>query len=182
MKTNILEKAIYDALTTIGLEQKVDIAFEKPNNPEHGDVSTNIALQLASALKNSPRKIAENIVDNLNFDQSIIEKIEIAGPGFINFKFNNNFFTSQLNDILLENDSYGKQKIGEGIKVNVEYVSANPTGLLHLGHGRNAAIGDTIANIYIWLGYDVTREYYFNNAGNQMNNLVTSIYVRYMHE
>lgn len=182
MKIDILEKAITNALATIGIEQEVEIAFEKPNNPDHGDVSTNIALQLASALKNSPRKIAENIVENLNFDQSIIERIDIAGPGFINFKFNNNYFTSQLSDILLENESYGKQSIGNGIKVNVEYVSANPTGLLHLGHGRNAAIGDTIANIYTWLGYDVTREYYFNNAGNQMNNLVNSIYVRYMHE
>ncbi len=182
MKINILEKAILNALTTIGLEQEVDIAFEKPNNPEHGDVSTNIALQLASVLKNSPRKIAENIIENLDFDKTIIDKIEIAGPGFINFKFNNNYFTNQLNGILSENDNYGKQKIGEGVKVNVEYVSANPTGLLHLGHGRNAAIGDTIANIYKWLGYDITREYYFNNAGNQMNNLVNSIYVRYMHE
>lgn len=182
MKINILEKAISNALTTIGLDQEVEIAFEKPNNSEHGDVSTNIALQLASALKNSPRKIAESIVENLNYDESIIEKIDIAGPGFINFKFNNNYYTNQLNNILLANESFGKQTIGIGIKVNVEYVSANPTGLLHLGHGRNAAIGDTIANIYEWLGYDVTREYYFNNAGNQMNNLVNSIYVRYMHE
>jgi arginyl-tRNA synthetase len=182
MKINILEKAISNALTTIGLDQEVEIAFEKPNNSEHGDVSTNIALQLASALKNSPRKIAESIVENLNYDESIIEKIDIAGPGFINFKFNNNYYTNQLNNILLANESFGKQTIGNGIKVNVEYVSANPTGLLHLGHGRNAAIGDTIANIYEWLGYDVTREYYFNNAGNQMNNLVNSIYVRYMHE
>jgi len=182
MKINILEKAISNALTTIGLDQEVEIAFEKPNNSEHGDVSTNIALQLASALKNSPRKIAESIVENLNYDESIIEKIDIAGPGFINFKFNNNYYTNQLNNILLANESFCKQTIGNGIKVNVEYVSANPTGLLHLGHGRNAAIGDTIANIYEWLGYDVTREYYFNNAGNQMNNLVNSIYVRYMHE
>ena len=182
MKINILEKAISNALTTIGLDQEVEIAFEKPNNSEHGDVSTNIALQLASALKNSPRKIAESIVENLNYDESIIEKIDIAGPGFINFKFNNNYYTNQLNNILLANELFGKQTIGNGIKVNVEYVSANPTGLLHLGHGRNAAIGDTIANIYEWLGYDVTREYYFNNAGNQMNNLVNSIYVRYMHE
>jgi len=182
MKINILENAITNALVNIGLEQDVNIAFEKPNNPEHGDVSTNIALQLASILKNSPRKIAEDIIANISIDEAIIRNIEIAGPGFINFKFNNSYYTNQLNSILLENDKYGKQNIGKGIKVNVEYVSANPTGLLHLGHGRNAAIGDTIANIYVWLGYDVTREYYFNNAGNQMNNLVNSIYVRYMHE
>lgn len=182
MKINILENAITNALVNIGIEQDVNIAFEKPNNPEHGDVSTNIALQLASILKNSPRKIAEDIIANISIDEAIIRNIEIAGPGFINFKFNNSYYTNQLNSILLENDKYGKQNIGKGIKVNVEYVSANPTGLLHLGHGRNAAIGDTIANIYVWLGYDVTREYYFNNAGNQMNNLVNSIYVRYMHE
>ncbi|MEZ4723387.1 MAG: arginine--tRNA ligase [Candidatus Kapaibacterium sp.] len=180
MKIKIIENALSNALSKIGLEEIPQIAFEKPNNPDHGDISTNIALQLASILKNSPTKIAESILQNLEYDESLIEKVEIAGPGFINFKFNTNYFTSQLEYIRSKNEIYGQQDIGNGIRVNVEYVSANPTGLLHLGHGRNAAIGDTIANIYEWLGYDVTREYYFNNAGNQMNNLVNSIYVRYL--
>lgn len=181
MKTNKLELQIINALKSLGIEDSIEIAFEKPNNPEHGDISTNIALQLASKLKNSPRKIAEQIVELISNKSDYISNIEIAGPGFINFKFSSKYFTEQLNDILEAGVEYGKQNIGNNIKVNVEYVSANPTGLLHLGHGRNAAIGDTIANIYDWLGYDVTREYYFNNAGNQMNNLVTSIYIRYMH-
>lgn len=178
---NKLEIEFKVALSKIGFQEEISIAFEKPNNPEHGDLSTNLALQLSSRLKNSPRKIAESIIQNLSFDENIIEKVDIAGPGFINIKFKPNYYTNKLYDVLLEGDSYGRKNIGNGIKVNVEYVSANPTGLLHLGHGRNAAIGDTIANIYDWLGYDVTREYYFNNAGNQMNNLVQSIYVRYMH-
>ena len=181
MKTNILEELIKVALTTLGLEETIDIAFEKPNNTEHGDISTNIALQLASKLKNSPQNIAEQIVKLISNKSDYIKSIDIAGPGFINFKFTSKYYTEQLNSILEIGEYYGKQKIGNGVKVNIEYVSANPTGLLHLGHGRNAAIGDTIANIYEWLGYDVTREYYFNNAGNQMNNLVTSIYTRYMH-
>lgn len=181
MKTNKLENQIHNALNSLGLKEKIDIAFEKPNNSEHGDISTNIALQLASKLRNSPRNIAEDIVRLISNNSDDISNVEIAGPGFINFTFNPKYYTDQLNEILNLGSDYGKQTIGNNIKVNVEYVSANPTGLLHLGHGRNAAIGDTIANIYDWLGYEVTREYYFNNAGNQMNNLVTSIYVRYMH-
>lgn len=181
MKTNKLEIQIMNSLKSLGIEDSIEIAFEKPNNPEHGDISTNIALQLASKLKYPPRKIAEQIVELISNNSDYISNIEIAGPGFINFKFSSKYYTEQLNDILEAGVEYGKQEIGNNIKVNVEYVSANPTGLLHLGHGRNAAIGDTIANIYDWLGYDVTREYYFNNAGNQMNNLVTSIYIRYMH-
>lgn len=181
MKINFLEIQLEKALKAIGFEEIIEIAFEKPNNPEHGDVSCNIALQLSSKLKNSPRNIAERIISNFESNSEYVEKIEIAGPGFINFRFKPNYYTNQLADINSKNEDFGKQDIGKDIKVNVEYVSANPTGLLHLGHGRNAAIGDTIANIYDWLGYNVTREYYFNNAGNQMNNLVTSIYIRYMH-
>lgn len=181
MKINFLEIQLEKALKAIGFEEEIEIAFEKPNNPEHGDVSCNIALQLSSKLKKSPRNIAESIISNFESELEYIENIEIAGPGFINFKFMPNYYTNQLSDIKSNNEDFGKQDIGKDIKVNVEYVSANPTGLLHLGHGRNAAIGDTIANIYDWLGYNVTREYYFNNAGNQMNNLVTSIYIRYMH-
>lgn len=180
LKMNKLEIAFKVALNKIGFQEEIDIVFEKPNNPEHGDLSTNLALQLSSKLKNSPRNIAESIIQNLVYDKNIIDTVNIAGPGFINIKFKPSYFTLKLDDILKEGDNYGKMNIGNGIKVNVEYVSANPTGLLHLGHGRNAAIGDTIANLYEWLGYDVIREYYFNNAGNQMNNLVQSIYVRYM--
>lgn len=177
---NILINEFFNnALKKIGVLDIKDIEFEIPKNEDHGDVSTNVALKLSKELKNNPRNIAQMIIDNLQFDESIIDKVEIAGPGFINIKFKPKYYHLALESILSKGLDYGKSEIGIGIKVNVEYVSANPTGLLHLGHGRNACIGDTIANLYEWCGYDVTREYYFNNAGNQMNNLAKSIYARY---
>ena len=158
---------------------KPDIICDTPKNTGYGDLSINTAMQLAKPMGKSPREIAKNIIDNIEIDSNIIEKIEIAGPGFINFTFNRNFICSSLAEVLNAGTEYGRQEIGKAQKVNVEYVSANPTGLLHLGHGRNAVIGDTVANLYNWLGYEVTREYYFNNAGNQMNNLAKSIWARY---
>ncbi len=158
---------------------KPDIICDTPKNAGYGDLSVNTAMQLAKQMGKSPREIAKNIIDNIEIDSKIIEKIEIAGPGFINFTFNRNFVCSSLAEVLNAGTEYGRQEIGKAQKVNVEYVSANPTGLLHLGHGRNAVIGDTVANLYNWLGYEVTREYYFNNAGNQMNNLAKSIWARY---
>ncbi len=168
------------ALNKLNINANDRLKFETPKNPDHGDFSSNIAMQLAKELKDNPRNIAIKIIEAIEYDKSIIINLEIAGAGFINIKFSNNFYFDALKDIISQNESYGKQTIGIGKSVNVEYVSANPTGLLHLGHGRNAAIGDTVANLYEWLGYDVTREYYFNNAGNQMNNLAKSIYARYM--
>ena len=158
---------------------KPDIICDTPKNAGYGDLSVNTAMQLAKPMGKSPREIAKDIIDNIEIDSNIIEKIEIAGPGFINFTFNRNFICSSLAEVLNAGTEYGRQEIGKAQKVNVEYVSANPTGLLHLGHGRNAVIGDTVANLYNWLGYEVTREYYFNNAGNQMNNLAKSIWARY---
>lgn len=158
---------------------KPDIICDTPKNPGYGDLSVNVAMQLAKPMGKSPREIAKNIIDNIEIDSNIIDKIEIAGPGFINFTFNRNFVCSSLAEVINSGDGYGRLEIGKSQKVNVEYVSANPTGLLHLGHGRNAVIGDTVANLYNWLGYEVTREYYFNNAGNQMNNLAKSIWARY---
>ncbi len=167
-------------LNKLGVEFEGDIIFEIPKNKDHGDLSTNIAMQLARVLKKAPRVIAQDIVDNLDYDNDIIVEVSIAGAGFINIKFSENFFSLQLDNMLKKGADYGKLSIGKGTKVNVEYVSANPTGLLHLGHGRNACIGDSVANLYEWCGYEVTREYYFNNAGNQMNNLAKSIHARYM--
>jgi len=167
------------ALSKLGVDNIEDITFETPNNPEFGDVATNIAMQMARELKKNPRVIAQEIIDNLDYNNEVIERVDIAGAGFINIKFSPIFYDVLFEKIRQSGKDYGKQKIGNGIKVNVEYVSANPTGLLHLGHGRNAVIGDTVANLFDWMGYDVTREYYFNNAGNQMNNLGKSIYSRY---
>lgn len=179
MQKEVLEESLKRALNKIGVNDGYELIFEIPKNPAHGDLSVNIAMQLAKRLGKAPRQIADDIIQNLEANQ-FIEKIEIAGPGFINFKFSNAFYTSALKELMNYGENFGKNDKGAGVKVNVEYVSANPTGLLHMGHGRNAAIGDTIANLFEWNGYNVTREYYFNNAGNQMRNLTLSIYARYI--
>ncbi len=179
MYEEVLRNAFADALNKMGIQNDIDIIFETPKNPEHGDLSTNIAMKLAGTLKKVPREIASELIKNLSLDKNLNEKIDIAGAGFINIKFSKSFYSEILKKLYEFDKNIGKSDLGKGIKVNVEYVSVNPTGLLHLGHGRNACIGDTIANLYEWLGYDVTREYYFNNAGNQMNVLAKSIYARY---
>jgi len=156
-----------------------DYLIEEPKNPDFGDLSSNVALALAKTLKKSPRIIAEELVQSFELDNEIIEQVNIAGQGFINFKFSRKLYPVLLKDVLDDKEDYGRNNSGKDKKVNVEYVSVNPTGLLHIGHGRNACIGDTIANLFEWNGWEVTREYYFNNAGNQMKNLAVSIYARY---
>jgi arginyl-tRNA synthetase len=182
MVPEFLFDAFRNALVSLGIEEKeIDekLRFEEPRNEAFGDFATSVALSFAKELKSNPRTIAEKIVNNLKYDPELIEKISIDGPGFINIKLTKKFFVTELERILNEGEIYGKLEKGAGKRVNVEYVSANPTGLLHLGHGRNACIGDSIANLYSWLGYEVTREYYFNNAGRQMQNLARSIFARY---
>ena len=154
-----------------------DIIIEIPKQKENGDYSTNIALVLTKQLKKSPMEIAEKIKENLK--SNIIKKIEIAKPGFINIFLNEERYFSEINKIVKEEKQYGKSNIGNNIKVNIEYVSANPTGILHIGHGRGAAYGDSLSRIMKFTGYDVTREFYVNDAGNQMNNLGISIKERY---
>ncbi len=176
----MIKNFIYDLLKNALSKLEIldaTIIIDYPKNKEHGDISTNIAMQLAKQLRKNPREIANLIIANLEYDSSLINKVEIAGAGFINFYFSDKFFQSILLNISKYGDDYGKAKALDK-KAIVEYVSANPTGLLHLGHGRNAVIGDTIANLLKWSGYDITREYYFNNAGNQMRNLAKSIYAR----
>lgn len=158
----------------------INLQLEKPKNKEFGDLSANIALQLASRLKSNPRKIAEEIKRNLNFDKNIVEKIEIAGPGFINFYIASSSIQSSLAKILEEKDNFGKSNIGNNVKTQVEFISANPTGPLTIGHGRQAVLGDTIARFHEACGFDVTREYYFNNAGRQMRILGESVRLRYL--
>jgi arginyl-tRNA synthetase len=170
----LIDKALISANISFS-----DYLIEEPKNPDFGDLSSNVAMALAKTLKKSPRVIAEELIEAFQLDNKIIEEVNIAGQGFINFKFSKKIYPELLKDILEDKESYGKNNSGNGKRVNVEYVSVNPTGLLHLGHGRNACIGDTIANLYKWNGWDVTREYYFNNAGNQMKNLALSIYARY---
>jgi len=157
-----------------------EIQIEKPNQPEHGDAASNIAMNLASVLKMNPRKIAEQIVEGLEYDKQNIQSVEIAGPGFINFRYAENYLFDELADILSEGSTFGKSDSLKGKRILVEFVSANPTGPLTVGHGRNAVLGDTVANLLEWSGADVDREYYFNNAGRQMRMLGESVRARYL--
>lgn len=156
-----------------------NILLEVPKEKSHGDYSTNIAMQLARVAKKAPRQIAESIVSEIGTDNALIKDVEIAGPGFINFFIDNSYLTNLIPVILKEEDQYGQSDFGKGEKIQIEFVSANPTGDLHLGHARGAAIGDSLANILDMAGFNVSREYYINDAGNQINNLVLSAEARY---
>ncbi|GIN12896.1 arginine--tRNA ligase [Shouchella clausii] len=165
----------------LAIESEVpSVLLEVPKDKAHGDFATNIAMQLARIAKKAPRAIAEELVANFDREQAGIEKIEIAGPGFINFFLDNGYLRELIPQVLDEKDDYGRSEVGQGEKVLIEFVSANPTGNLHLGHARGAAVGDTIANIMEKAGYKVSREYYINDAGNQMENLAASLNARYL--
>ncbi|MEK4176693.1 arginine--tRNA ligase [Aeribacillus sp. FSL K6-1305] len=161
-------------------EQIPEVILEVPKEKAHGDYSTNMAMQLARIAKKAPRAIAEEIVQHFDRAKASIEKIDIAGPGFINFFMNNEYLTKLIPAIIQAGDKYGESNVGEGKKIQVEFVSANPTGDLHLGHARGAAFGDSLCNILEKAGYDVTREYYINDAGNQIHNLALSVEARYL--
>jgi len=176
-----LEKSIETCFKK-GLLEKKDfplIEVESTKEDAHGDYATNLAMILASTLKMNPRKIAALIVENIEDSDNIIEKVEIAGPGFINFFMKDDIWTTLLKEVDEKMDHYGESDLGKGKRVQVEFVSANPTGPLHIGHARGAVIGDVIANILTASGFSVSREYYINDAGNQMNNLGRSVFYRY---
>jgi len=174
-----LSKHFGDALVAINAPPGIKLTFEKPKLESHGDLTTNIAMVLAKLLGKNPRALAQEIVAHLDVSSNFVLKVDVAGPGFINVKFTDAFFTDQIGSILEEGESFGKSSSGGNKKTQVEFVSANPTGPLSVGHGRQAAIGDTIANLLQWTGHDVTREYYYNNAGRQMRVLAESTYARY---
>lgn len=176
-----LQDIITKALLNIGVEkdQIPQIKIETPRDPSHGDAATNTAMLLAKTLRNNPRKIAEQIVDKLEFDRDKITGAEVAGPGFINFRFAENYLYKEMAAILKQSENFGRTDDNEGKKCLVEFVSANPTGPLTVGHGRNAVLGDTVARLLEWTGADVRREYYFNNAGRQMRILGQSVQARY---
>ena len=170
------------ACTQKGLLPDVElphIEIEVPANPEHGDYASNVAMILASQAKQNPRKIAQAIQENMTDPEGILEKTQIAGPGFLNFRMKDDLWRKILQNILREKEKYGCIDIGQGKKVQVEFVSANPTGPLHIGHARGAVVGDVLANLLSAIGYAVSREYYINDAGNQMNNLGKSVLYRY---
>jgi arginyl-tRNA synthetase len=156
-----------------------EIVIEVPAHAEHGDFATNVAMQLAKPEKKAPRQIAEILVKDLASNKELLEKVEIAGPGFINFFIRKDLWHESLKSIVVAGDNYGKGTAGNGKKVQVEFVSANPTGPLHIGHGRGAATGDAVASILSAAGFEVIREYYINDAGNQMDTLGRSVYLRY---
>ncbi|WP_066296632.1 arginine--tRNA ligase [Bacillus sp. FJAT-29937] len=160
-------------------EQIPNVILETPKEKAHGDYSTNMAMQLARVAKKAPKMIAEALIANFDKSKASIEKMEIAGPGFINFYMDNSYLTNLIPAILDAGDKYGETNIGANQKIQVEFVSANPTGDLHLGHARGAAVGDSLSNILAKAGYDVSREYYINDAGNQINNLAYSVEARY---
>jgi arginyl-tRNA synthetase len=155
------------------------IEIEPPANPSHGDYAANAAMILASKTKQNPRVIAQIIQENISDSENIIEKTQIAGPGFINFFINDRTWHAALKNIEEKNDHYGRIELGGGKKILIEFVSANPTGPLHIGHARGAVVGDVIANLLNTAGFNITREYYINDAGNQMNNLGKSVLLRY---
>lgn len=163
-------------------EQLPDIILEKPKDKSHGDFAANIAMQLARIAKKAPRQIADEIIENLDQSKASIEKVEVAGPGFINFFMKSDFLGDIIQVINDAKDAYGKTDTGKGQKVQVEFVSVNPTGDLHLGHARGAAYGDVLCNVLAAAGYEVDREYYINDAGNQIDNLGHSVEVRYLQE
>lgn len=179
---DVLKQEIKEAVIKAGLAEAADIpevVLEVPKDKAHGDYSTNMAMQLARIAKKAPRSIAEDIVASFDKGKASIDKLDIAGPGFINFYMDNQYLTKLIPAVLEAGEAYGETNVGAGERVQVEFVSANPTGDLHLGHARGAAVGDSLCNILEKAGYDVSREYYINDAGNQINNLALSVEVRY---
>ena len=156
-----------------------DIQIERTKDKSHGDFACNVAMMLARSAKMNPRQIATMVVDSVS-DADFISKVDIAGPGFINFTLSAGFSQQIVKDILTMGDAYGRSSIGKGKRVQVEFVSANPTGPLHVGHGRGAAYGSVVSNLLMAAGFDVHREYYVNDAGRQMDILATSVWLRYL--
>lgn len=181
-----LKEKIMDALgravadETLPAEPIPGFNIEKPANSANGDFSANAALASAKAFKKSPRDIAQIIVNNLDLTDTLFEKVEIAGPGFLNFFLSQQYYSEIVKDVMAKGENYGKSEYGKGKKVLVEFVSANPTGPMHIGNARGGAIGDCLASVLQWAGYEVNREFYVNDAGNQIEKFATSLEVRYL--
>ncbi len=171
---------IHSALLSAGIMTEKPINIEQPADKKFGDFSTNIALLAAKECRKNPRELAQTVIEHLIFPKDTISKIEVAGAGFINFYLAPLFIMQSVEQVLFDGDEYGKGSIGKGEKAVVEYVSANPTGPLTIGRGRGGVLGDCIANLFDAQGYEVTREYYFNDAGRQMQILGESVRLRYM--
>ncbi|HSM04830.1 MAG TPA: arginine--tRNA ligase [Longimicrobiales bacterium] len=156
-----------------------EVPLERPRDPDHGDLATNVAMTLARTLRRPPREIAQEIADRLDLDAAGVTSVEVAGPGFLNFRLSTGTVAEVLPGIVSADRDWGRSDAGQGRPLMVEWVSANPTGPLHLGHGRQAALGDAIATLLAWTGWTVYREYYYNDSGKQMENLARSVHARY---
>lgn len=178
---SIIKLAVEKAINNGSLpnEELPNFLIEVPADTSHGDFASNVAMVSARAFKSAPRKIAETILENLNLDNSYFEKCEIAGPGFMNFFVSENWFSKTLNGVLEDKENYGRSDFGQDKSVLVEFVSANPTGPMHIGNARGGAIGDCLAAVLDWAGYKVSREFYINDAGNQINKFGLSLDLRY---
>jgi arginyl-tRNA synthetase len=179
--THLLEQSIRAAMDAGRLPPPVPsyIEMELTKDPGHGDYASNVAMILAAQARKNPREIARILSEGIDDPDGLLEKVEIAGPGFLNFFVREGAFAAILETVAREGKSYGSSDLGQGRRVQVEFVSANPTGPLHIGHARGAVVGDVTANILAAVGYQVFREYYINDFGNQMNNLGESVWLRY---
>lgn len=176
-----LSEALENAVKKSGIVSEVpDIKIETPKDKANGDFSSNVAMTLTKQAKKNPRDIAASIIENLDESAASIKSVEIAGPGFINFFMDESSVTQVVPQVIEQGENYGRSTPEVKEKVLVEFVSANPTGDLHIGHARNASVGDTLSNILDFAGHDVEREYYVNDAGNQIDNLALSIDARYL--
>jgi len=178
-----VREALAEAAVKAGIvasrEELPPFVVEAPKEKAHGDLATNLAMQLVRVARRNPRQIAEELLKALDLSGTFIQSAEIAGPGFINFRLDKSFLHQVIGEVLAQGDRYGSVDVGRGRSIQVEFVSANPTGSLHLGHARGAAVGDALCNLLEFAGYRVTREYYINDAGNQILNLAKSLEARY---
>ncbi|HUI10342.1 MAG TPA: arginine--tRNA ligase [Bacteroidota bacterium] len=175
-----LRERLAAALAAVGTTEPGPVSFEKPRQAGHGDLTTNIAMIIAKRTGARGRELAAAIAGKLEIDPALVARVDVAGPGFLNFTFSERYYLRQLQELIRAGASFGHSTVGAGKKVQVEFVSANPTGPLTVGHGRGAVFGDTVARMLEWTGHGVEREYYFNNAGRQMRILGDSVRLRYL--
>jgi arginyl-tRNA synthetase len=180
MAAEHLRAEIARALADMGVPLRSDeIVLERPRNPDHGDLASNVAMTLAKPLGRAPRDIADELLQRLSLGAAGLRSAEIAGPGFINFRLSTDYLHTGLATIVAQNGLFGRSNVGAGREVMVEFVSANPTGPLHIGHGRQTALGDAIAELLTWTGWKVYREFYYNDAGEQIARLTRSVWARF---
>jgi arginyl-tRNA synthetase len=179
MPTEVLRAELARVLREMGVDAADGVSLERPRNPEHGDWASNVALTLAGTLRRAPRAIAEEVAERFDASRAGVESVDVAGPGFINFRLVPDYLAAGLRDVLAADEGYGRSDAGGDEPVVVEFVSANPTGPLHPGHGRQLVLGDAISELLAWTGYEVHREYYYNDAGEQIDRLTRSVRARY---